>query len=124
QAMAQLIGGVLQAEGEQQEQHPDLGHEPDELGADVERRDAPFADRQPGQQIEGDGRDPEAAGQSGQGGEDERHGPDLDERPGGVGPGGSEHGQDASKARSWASPSVVPTATTTSPASKPWSGSE
>ena len=40
QPAAQLVGGVLEAEREQQEQDADLGRERDEVLADVERGDA------------------------------------------------------------------------------------
>jgi hypothetical protein len=119
QAVAQLVGGVLEAERQEQEQHPDLDHEADEGGTDVERRESSLADGQSGQQVERDGRHPEAAGQAGQHGEDQRHGADLDERPGRVGSGGGEDGHDTRRVRSWSRPSGVPTATTTSPSAKP-----
>ena len=58
-SVAQLVGAVLEAEREQQEEHADLAGEMDEVGADVERRDAALADGESGEQVERDGGDAE-----------------------------------------------------------------
>ncbi len=109
-------------ERQEQQQHTDLGDERDELGADVERREAALTDGQAGEQVEGDGRDAEPAGDPSQDGQRECDRADLDEGQRRVGARGRDD-HEASRVRSCDSPSGVPTATTTSPASSLVSGS-
>ena len=80
QPVTQLVGAVLEAEREQEEQHADLAGQLNEVGADVERRDATLADGESGKQVERDGRDAEPRRQPGEHREHERDGADLDER--------------------------------------------
>ena len=84
QPVTQLVGAVLEAEREQEEQHADLAGEMDEVGADVERCDPALADGEPGEQVEGDGGDAEPTGQPREHREHERDGADLDEGKGRI----------------------------------------
>src|SRR5262245_57920358 len=89
--------------------------------ADIERKDAALAECQPGEQVEGDGREPEPAGHSCQHRQHKRYRTDLDERGGGLTTGRRQHHETSSDCNR-CRPSGVPTATTRSPANTRASG--
>ncbi len=62
QAGEQLPRRVLQAEGQQQEDDPDLGAELDELLAGVQREQSTTSEGKPTQEEERDRRDPNDVG--------------------------------------------------------------
>ena len=80
QSGAELGFVVLEAEGEQQEQHTDLGGDRDELLADVERDHTTLADDEAGDEVERHGGDADAPGEPRQDGQRQHDGADLDER--------------------------------------------
>ena len=92
QAAAQLVGRVLEPEREQEQQHPDLGDDGDEVLADVEVDEPALAHREAGEQVEGDRRDAETPGETGQDREAEHDGTDLDERQRRLGAGRRDPG--------------------------------
>ena len=118
---------VLEPEREQEEQHTDLGGEGDELLADVERDHAALADDEAGEEVERDGGDPDAPGESRQDRQRQHDGADLDERERRLRRPGGQHDQRPGGGprieRNVARPSSVPTATTTSRGSNTKSGS-
>ena len=59
----QIAGRVLQAEHQQQQDDADLGADGDELLARAQRQQPALAEGEPGQQIERDRGEPEAAGE-------------------------------------------------------------
>src|SRR5262249_2654171 len=101
----------------------DLGDELDEVMADIEPEDAALTERKPGEQVEGDGREAEAAGHSCQHRQHKCESTDLDERSGGGGPPPAPpRPHHASSGCKRCRPSGVPTATTRSPSATRASG--
>ncbi len=69
QSGLQLVARVLETEREQQQQHTDVRRSGDEVGAHLERDEAPVADGEPSQEVQGDGRDAHPVGDTGQDGQ-------------------------------------------------------
>jgi len=84
QAVAQLVGAVFEADGEEQQQHPDLAGQVHEVGAHVEGRDASLPHEEPGHQVEGNGRDAETTGDPRQRRQHQHDAADLDEGQGRI----------------------------------------
>ena len=127
QVADQLAGRVLQAEHDQQQDDADLGADLDELLARRERDQAAVPEGQPGEQVERDGREADPAADAAEHAEGEEQRADLDEqdrRTVHCGPirvpwqPSSVVVSPARMAVTPSRPSRVPTATTTSFASK------
>src|SRR6185437_13211288 len=73
----ELVGRVLQPQGQQEQQDADLRAGADELIAGRELEHAAMAERQTAQQVQRDRGNPEAAGETAQDAEAQQHRPDL-----------------------------------------------
>ena len=75
----ELLGGVLEAEREQEEHHADLGCQPDEVFREVGADDAAFAEHEACDEVGGDGADADPVGDPGEDRQAEDDRPELDE---------------------------------------------
>jgi len=77
QAGGELARRVLQAQQEQQQDHPDVGADLDELVGGDQRQQAALAEGEPGEQVQGDGGQAEPTGQATEDAEPQDHPAEL-----------------------------------------------
>ena len=84
QILLQFFAGVFEAEHEEQQKDADFGAYLNEVFGKIERSETSVAESEPGDQIEGNGGESPAAGESAEEGETDGGGAQLDEHAGEV----------------------------------------